>query len=149
MRCEDYRVFRAGGVSVTNATFHFVEHAWPDDYLRYTGSFFKEVCSDIGFTEVYVDTQSASGFYYTLHQLAKGTFAAPHIEPASRRLGTEFHVGIMALLIMGQALDRDMVGEGASHWHSTLAVAVKGADYHPPPPRITRTLPFVAHHPNI
>jgi SAM-dependent methyltransferase len=147
---EAHRILKPGGVITAIVPFHFVQHAFPDDYLRYTGSFFKEVCAEVGFTEVYVDTQSTSGVYYTLHQLAKSALVASHIDARARQLGITFHVGIMALLMIGQALDRDMVGEGASHWHSTLVVAVKAGEYEAPTEdRIDRARPFLERHAHL
>ena len=140
---EVYRILKPGGVFYTAVPFHFVQHDCPKDYLRYTGAFFEDVCSDLGFSEVLVDTKSTSGVYYTIHNLAKGAIVEATLPEAERNLAQLFHSAILMLLASAQALDDKFLAYGASHWHTTNVLAVKKGQYEPRIEKLDRNEPFV------
>lgn len=140
---EAYRVLRPGGILYTAVPFHFVQHGCPNDYLRYTGAFFTEFCKDAGFAEVYCDTQSTSGLYYVLHQFSKGTNVNAEAVDEFSVLSRSVHLSMMSLLSILQALDKYFDGGATSHYHTTIALAVKPGEYQPRNNRVDRSLSFV------
>jgi SAM-dependent methyltransferase len=144
---ESFRVLRAGGALRTTVPFHFVEHGCPNDYLRFMGQFFEDVCADIGFTDIKTDTRSTSGMLYTIHQLSKAALVnadALDAGPARRA-----HVAIMSILGVCQALDSSFVAGGASHWHSTDMIAVKPGNYVAPDYASDHSKHFLDRHDHI
>jgi uncharacterized protein YbaR (Trm112 family) len=147
---EAFRVLRPGGVIYTAVPFHFVEHACPRDYLRFTGHFFEDVCADIGFETIRTDTRSASGLYYTLHTLAKAALVDSYASGLSMtNAAVGLQMTIMTLLALAQAFDDEIVSGGASHFHTTAFYAVKGGTYQPKLQRFDRSQPFVVRHPDL
>jgi predicted O-methyltransferase YrrM len=137
---EAYRVLRPGGMLITTVPFHFVQHDCPRDYLRYSGEFFQDVCGDLGFSNVFVDTTSTSGLYYTLHQFAKAAIVnAEHPHASTARLA---HLTVIGLLAALQGMDSAFHADGASFWHSTRMIAVKDGDYAPRNDTFDRTQPL-------
>lgn len=143
---ETYRVLRPGGILYTAVPFHFVQHDCPNDYLRFTGTFFEHVCKEMGFTEVFSDTKSTSGVYYTIHNLAKGALVSSSVEGPMKALLQELHLAVLALLGACQASDDFMIAEGQSHFHSTIFYAIKGGAYQPSTQFIDRSKPFLDRH---
>lgn len=140
---EAFRVLRPGGALVTAVPFHFVLHGCPNDYLRYTGQFFREVCGRSGFEPVITDTWSASGPYYTLHQLLKGTTAGHDGGGLRTRAAQMAHLMTLTLFASLQGFDDDFKSAGANHFHATRAIAVKPGRYIVPAEAPDRTKPFV------
>lgn len=146
---EAFRVLRPGGVLYTAVPFHFVQHSCPRDYLRYSGDFFEDVGSDIGFSEIHVDTASTSGLYYTLHTLAKSALVEPSLDPARRRFAQALQVAVIGAVALGIATDDMIVAGGASHWHTTHMFAVKPGTYLPRNEKIDRAQPFLTRHKDL
>lgn len=140
---EVYRILKPGGVFYTAVPFHFVQHDCPKDYLRYTGAFFEDVCKDLGFSEVYVDTKSSSGVYYTIHNLAKAAIVEATLADREKKIAQQFHSSVLILLAILQAIDDDFLAYGASHWHTTHIVAVKNGVYEKRITPLDRAIPFV------
>lgn len=137
---EAFRVLRPGGVIFTNAPFHFVQHGFPRDYLRYTGQFFEDVLSDAGFEQIAVDTRKTSGVYNTTHQLLKAALPnkeVPHVGDTAVRA----HIVSSMLLASLRGMDATFHAHGASHWCATHAIAVKPGPFQSRPDPIDRTLP--------
>lgn len=146
---EVFRVLRPGGALYTAVPFHFVQHACPRDYLRYTGDFFEDVGKDLGFSEIHVDTTSTSGLYYTLHTLGKSALVEPSLDDLRRRFAQTLQLSIIGTVALGIAMDEAIVAGGASHWHTTHVLAIKPGDYSPQPAAIDRSLPFLDRHASI
>jgi uncharacterized protein YbaR (Trm112 family) len=106
-----------------------VAHGCPNDYLRYTGQFFEEVCRSAGFETVLTDTWASSGVYSTIHQLLKGATAARSDLGTAGSAGQRVHLTMMALLAALQSFDDKMDGGGPNHWIGTRALAVKPGDF--------------------
>jgi len=140
---EAYRVLKPGGFSYTAVPFHFVQHDCPSDYLRYTGAFFEDVCRDMGFSEVYIDTKSTSGVYYTIHNLAKAAIVEATLPERERTIAQQFHTSVLVLLAILQAVDDDFLAYGASHWHTTHVIAVKKGHYQQKTGTIDRKRSFI------
>lgn len=140
---EVFRILKPGGVFYTAVPFHFVQHDCPSDYLRYTGAFFKDVCADLGFSEVYLDVKSASGVYYTIHNLAKAAIVEATLPERERTIAQQFHASLLILLTALQSIDDDFLAYGASHWHTTHVIAIKKGEYSKRPDPIDRKKPFV------
>lgn len=139
---EAFRVLRPGGAFRTTMPFHFVEHGCPRDYTRLSGQFFEDVCADLGFVDVQVDTKSTSGVFYTTHNLLKAGIANREA-PFGNEL-QEIHKAVLMLLAALQGLDRSFHAHGASLWHSTSVMAFKPGAYHPREDVFDRALPFYA-----
>lgn len=137
---EALRVLRPGGAIFTTVPFHFVEHGCPKDYLRFTGQFFEDVCRDLGFERVYTDTKTASGIFYTTHQLLKGG-AANEEAPLGHHLKI-VHTALLALLASLTDLDPEFHAHGASLFHSTRSLAIKPGTYTPRNDMFDRSTPF-------
>lgn len=146
---ETFRVLKPGGAILTSVPFHFVQHDCPKDYLRFTSDFFQDICKDIGFVSIKTDTQSSSGVYYVVHQLLKAGIAARTTDGQFPAADRRAHVYVMGLLAAMQALDPAMVAGGASHYHTTHALAFKPGKYKPSEQPIDRTLPFISRHPDL
>jgi SAM-dependent methyltransferase len=146
---EAFRVLRPGGFLFIVVPFHFVQHGCPQDYLRYTDQFFKEVCEAAGFSEVLTDSMSCSGVYYTTHQLLKGAAIEAGSEYPGRRAAQVGHLAVMALMGMMQGFDDYFVDGGRAHYHSVHALAIKPGDYRPPSQKPDRSLPFLARSPQL
>ena len=137
---EAFRVLRPGGCILTTVPFHFVEHGCPKDYLRFTGQFFEDVCTDIGFSEVYTDTKATSGIFYNTHQTLKAG-----VMNESAPLGKELaiiHTAVMAVMAGLQGFDNKFHAHGTSLWTSTFSLAVKPGPYERRNEVFDRTLPF-------
>ena len=140
---EVFRILKPGGVFYTAVPFHFVQHDCPSDYLRYTGAFFHDVCSDLGFSEVFTDIKSTSGVYYTIHNLAKAAVVEATLPERERKIAQQFHTSMLMLLATLQAVDDDFLAYGSSHWHTTHVVAIKNGQYEKRLDRPNRSKSFV------
>ena len=120
--------------------FHFVEHGCPKDYLRFTSQFFEDVCDDVGFSEVFVDSKSTSGIYYTTHQLLKAGVVNEQ-SPLAPQLA-QIHEFVMAALAMLQGTDKFFHAGGQSLWHTTFALAIKPGEYTARNETFDRSMPF-------
>ncbi len=126
---ECWRVLRPGGVMRLATPFVFNLHGYPDDYLRYTPSFYERACREAGFAWVATDVEAARGLYYTLHNSAKTAVVEPD-RPGADALRL-LHLLTIEWLAALVPLDNDF-NNGARHWfHSVQVVAVKGGDYVP------------------
>ena len=139
---EAFRVLRPGGILLTTVPFHYIQHGCPNDYLRYTGQFFDEICSAAGFTVVRSDSYACSGVYYTLHQLLKGCTAGPTDHPCGKA-GEFAHILVTVLIGALQAFDDFFLGGGVNHFQATRALAVKPGPYVSPARGPDRTRPFL------
>lgn len=146
---EAFRVLRPGGILMTAVPFHFVRHGCPNDYLRYTGQFFEEVCGRTGFEPVITDTWGASGVYYTLHQLLKGATAGLANPGPRSRVAQIAHLMTMTLFASLQGFDDEFDHGGPDHFHATRAIAVKPGDYVAPAGKPDRSKPFVERFPHL
>lgn len=140
---EAFRVLRPGGVMCATVPFHFVAHGCPNDYLRYTGEFFEEVCKSAGFETVLTDTWASSGVYSTIHQLLKGSTAARPEVSTTGSAAQRVHLTMMALLAALQSFDDEMDDGGANHWIGTRALAVKSGNFTARPMALDRSRPFL------
>ena len=126
---ECHRVLRPGGVMrlATPWTFHL--HGYPDDYLRYSPSFYERACREAGFASTTASVEASRGLYYTLHNASKTVIVDAANEAASAlRL---MHLLTMEWLAALVPLDNGFVN-GARHWfHSVQCLAVKGGAYEP------------------
>jgi hypothetical protein len=125
---EAFRVLRPGGVLYTVVPFQFVEHRVPSDYLRFTGQFFEHTCADAGFAEVLTDTKSASGAYFTAHQVMKNALSVAELHPAGMSAVTT-HLTTMVLLGCLRNLDFLFHVGASSLYCETRAAAVKPGSY--------------------
>ena len=146
---EAFRVLRPGGALMTTVPFHFAQHGCPNDYLRYTGQFFQEVCGRSGFAPVITDTWSASGPYYTLHQLLKATTVGRDSQGSRTRTAQMAHLMSLTLFGAMQGFDDDFDGGGPNHFHATRAIAVKPGSYTAPTETPDRSKPFVERYPHL
>jgi SAM-dependent methyltransferase len=146
---ECHRVLRPGGVMrlATPWTFHL--HGYPDDYLRYSPSFYERACREAGFAWTAASVEASRGLYYTLHNAAKTVIVdGDHDAAPALRL---MHLLTMEWLATLVPLDNGFLN-GARHWfHSVQCVAVKGGDYEPSrrrrdwgPPVVERMLDLFA-----
>jgi SAM-dependent methyltransferase len=126
---ECHRVLRPGGVMrlATPWTFHL--HGYPDDYLRYSPSFYERACREAGFASTTASVEASRGLYYTLHNATKTVIVDGGNEaaPALRLM----HLLTMEWLAALVPLDNGFAN-GARHWfHSVQCLAVKGGPYEP------------------
>jgi SAM-dependent methyltransferase len=143
---ETFRVLRPGGVMVVHVPFHFVEHRFPKDYLRYTGQYFEDVCAEIGFQDIAIDTKSCSGLYSTLHSLSKAALVNHDLDsnaPRESRAALDLHVFVMCLLYALKGFDHLFHAHAQSHWHTTHCIAVKPGEFAPQKRSQNDTRPFV------
>jgi SAM-dependent methyltransferase len=126
---ECFRVLRPGGAMQFATPFVFNLHGYPDDYLRYTPSWYATICAEAGFDRVSLDVDAARGLYYTLHNSAKAAVVdAEH--PAAPALRT-LHLLVVELLGALAPLDNGF-HNGARHWfHSVQCLARKPGAYEP------------------
>jgi hypothetical protein len=134
---------RPGGIFIVAVPFHFVQHGFPEDHLRFTAQFFETVLRDAGFLEINTDQYATSGAYYVTHQLLKGTIASGETESQIGRAGVLAHLMCLTVLGAFTALDDHLVMGGASHWHSTHAFAIKPGKHILSAKHIDRTRPFL------
>jgi SAM-dependent methyltransferase len=126
---ECLRVLRPGGVMLLATPWVFNLHGYPDDYLRYSPSFYERACAEAGFESVETDVEAARGLYYTLHNSAKAAIVRTSDDagPAMRLL----HLLTIEWLAAVVPFDEYFHG-GARHWfHSVQVVAVKPGAYVP------------------
>src|SRR4051794_17014550 len=112
---ECFRVLRPGGVLRVATPFTFNLHGCPDDYLRYTPSWYEETCAEIGFETVVTDMDAARGLYYTLHNSAKAAVVADDQPDALRIL----HLLTIELLGILPPLD-DGFHNGSRQWFHSV-----------------------------
>ena len=118
---ECLRVLRPGGALRAATPFIFNLHGYPDDYLRYTPSWYEETCRAVGFESVVTDSDAARGLYYTLHNSAKAAVVLEDAPPELRTL----HLLVIELLGSLVPLD-DGFHNGARQWfHSVRCLALK------------------------
>ena len=139
---EAFRVLRPGGYILTVVPFHFVEHVCPGDFLRYTGQFFEQVGGDAGFVDIYIDTKSCSGVYYTTHQLLKAGIVMDRESHPICQSAQLMHAYSLLLLAAAQVLDPFFHAHGASCWHTTYALMSKPGSYAPRTDTIDRSKPI-------
>lgn len=139
---ECFRVLKPGGLVYFNVPFLFVRHGYPDDYLRYTDSFFREVLGDAGFVDTNVDTAGTRGVFLTIANLVKAARAQDDQGTAS-----QVHQALTALLAATAGLDDDMIEGAPDHWFATLAFARKPGPYGFNAPLDIRK-PFIERHIN-
>jgi uncharacterized protein YbaR (Trm112 family) len=126
---ECHRVLRPGGVVHIATPWVFNLHGYPDDYLRYSPSFYERICREAGFEIVRTDVDAARGLYYTLHNSAKTAIVDPE-DPAAAALRT-LHLLVIDLLGALVPLDNQFQN-GTRHWfHSVRMFAVKAGGYTP------------------
>lgn len=124
-----FRVLRPGGAMQFATPFVFNLHGYPDDYLRYTPSWYSTICAEAGFEGVLLDVDAARGLYYTLHNSAKAAVVDP-AEPAAPALRA-LHLLVIELLGALAPLDNGF-HNGARHWfHSVQCLARKPGVYQP------------------
>lgn len=144
---EAFRVLRPGGAMFAKTPFHFVEHRFPADYLRYSEQFFQDVCSDAGFADVHTESKSTSGIYYTVHQLIKaGVVNQEHPESHTAQRA---HTLITILLAALQAMDGSFHAHGQCLWHTTATLAIKAGQRAPRATGPNRDLAFVDRYTDI
>lgn len=126
---ECFRVLRPGGAMLLATPWVFNLHGYPDDYLRYSPSFYERACAEAGFDSVETDVEAARGLYYTLHNSAKAAIVrTEHPGAAAMRLLHLLTIEWLAALV---PFDEHFHG-GARHWfHSVQVVAVKPGEYVP------------------
>lgn len=118
---ECMRVLRPGGAVRIATPFIFNLHGFPDDYLRYTPSWYEESCREAGFETVVTDMDAARGLYYTLHNSAKAAVVTDDQPDALRTL----HLLVIELLGLLPPLD-DGFHNGSRQWfHSVRCLALK------------------------
>lgn len=124
---ECFRVLRPGGAMFFITPFAFNLHGYPEDYLRYTPSWYEQICREEGFETVAADVGQAQGMYYTLHNTAK-TSMVDEAHPAAPALRT-LHLLVIELLGTLVPLDRGFAG-AARHWFTAVhCLAIKGGAY--------------------
>jgi SAM-dependent methyltransferase len=126
---ECFRVLRPGGALFLITPFAFNLHGYPDDYLRYTPSWYEQMCREVGFTTVAADVGEAQGLYYTLHNSAKTARVEPDhaAAPALRTL----HLLVIELLGLLVPFDRLFEGE-SRHWFTAVqCAAIKDGPFVP------------------
>jgi len=124
---ECFRVLRPGGAMLLATPWVFNLHGYPDDYLRYSPSFYERACTEAGFGSVETDVEAARGLYYTLHNSAKAAIVrTEHVSAPAMRLLHLLTIEWLAALV---PFDEHFHG-GARHWfHSVQVVAVKPGAY--------------------
>jgi SAM-dependent methyltransferase len=126
---ECHRVLKPGGVMRLATPWTFALHGYPDDYLRYSPSFYERACREAGFAWTFASTEASRGLYYTLHNSSKTAIVDPG-QPAAAALRL-LHVLTIEWLAALVPLDNAFEG-GARHWfHSVQCLAVKAGDYEP------------------
>lgn len=126
---ECHRVLRPGGVMRLATPWTFNLHGYPDDYLRYSPSFYERACREAGFESTATSVEASRGLYYTLHNSSKTAIvdAAHEAAAALRSLHLLTMEWLAALVPLDNAFDN-----GARHWfHSVQCLAVKGSAYEP------------------
>ena len=127
---ECFRVLRPGGMLKVVTPFAFNLHGYPDDYLRYSPSWYRQMLREVGFETVETDVEATRGLYYTLHNCAKTAIVEADVSGADG-LRT-LHLLLLELLGILVPLD-DAFHNGARHWFVAVQVfAVKGGTYRAP-----------------
>lgn len=127
---ECFRVLRPGGVLKIITPFAFNLHGYPDDYLRYTPSWYQQMCAEVGFETVVTDVEATRGLYYTLHNSAKSVVVDDQQDGADG-LRT-LHLLVIELLGALVPLDNGFHG-GARHWFTAVqCFAIRGGGYQAP-----------------
>jgi SAM-dependent methyltransferase len=126
---ECHRMLRPGGMVHIATPWVFNLHGYPDDYLRYSPSFYERICAEAGFDVVLTDIDAARGLYYTLHNSAK-TAIVDASDPAAAALRT---LHLLTIDLLGALVPLDNRFENrARHWfHSVRLLAIKGGVYEP------------------
>lgn len=126
---ECFRVLRPGGFLHITTPFVLNVHGYPDDYLRYTPSFYEHIFQESGFRQFRVDTDAARGLYCTLHNSSKTAIVDE--EHANFLALQAVHLAVMTLL--GSLVPFDNFFENKSaHWfHAVRCFAVKTGKYQP------------------
>jgi SAM-dependent methyltransferase/uncharacterized protein YbaR (Trm112 family) len=126
---ECFRVLRPGGCAFFITPWVFNLHGYPDDYLRYSPSWYERVGRETGFAEVGAFSDLASGLYYTLHNSAKTAIAEEERDGAAA--ARMLHVLALELLGALVPLDRRFRAQ-ARHWFVAVqCYALKPGDYVP------------------
>jgi SAM-dependent methyltransferase len=126
---ECHRVLRPGGMVYIATPWVFNLHGYPDDYLRYSPSFYERICREVGFETVRTDIECARGLYYTLHNSAKTAIVEP-TDSAAAALRT---LQLLAIDLLGSLVPLDNRFQNqARHWfHSVQVLALKAGTYRP------------------
>lgn len=114
---ECHRILKPGGLFIVTVPFHFIEHGWPFDYFRYTPDGMSSVLAEAGFSSIEIEKEPCAGFFYTLHNLSKGS-ACKGIFPS---LYLRF---VQVMLYFGSFLDENATNSSA-YYHSIRGVAVR------------------------
>jgi SAM-dependent methyltransferase len=94
---EAYRVLRPGGFALVCSPFVYHVHADPDDFQRFTDSWYRRALGGAGFSDIMVRPQG--GYLATLVGVAKfGMQRLPSEHPAFWFLGTRLARGAFAML---------------------------------------------------
>lgn len=126
---ECFRVLKPGGLVKFVTPFAFNLHGYPDDYLRYTPSWYLERFREFGFETTHADVDAQRGLYYTVHNALKSAIVDPE-HPDAPGLRT-LHLVLLDLLGTLVPLD-DGFHNGARHWFTAVrAFAMKGGGYTP------------------
>jgi SAM-dependent methyltransferase len=138
---ECHRVLKPGGLVKMVTPFAFNLHGYPDDYLRYTPSWYVERFHEFGFETALADIDAQRGLYYTLHNSLKSAIVDPdHPDAAGLRT---LHLIILDLLGTLVPLD-DGFHNGARHWFTSVrAFAMKAGGYSPAARHRDWSTPFV------
>jgi SAM-dependent methyltransferase len=126
---ECLRVLRPGGAMLLATPWVFNLHGYPDDYLRYSPSFYERACREAGFAAAETDIEAARGVYYTLHNSAKAAIvSSEHAGAPAMRLLHLLTIEWLAALV---PFDEHFNGGGRQWFHSVQVIAVKPGDYVP------------------
>ena len=138
---ECFRVLKPGGVLKLVTPFAFNLHGYPDDYLRYTPSWYRTILKEVGFETVGADVDASSGLYYTLHNAAKSAAIDPD-RPDAPALRT-LHLLVLELLGALVPLDGGFHNAARNWFTAVECFAVKAGAYTAPHRERRWDVPFV------
>ena len=127
---ECFRVLKPGGMLKLVTPFAFNLHGYPDDYLRYTPSWYRTILGEVGFETVAADVEATRGLFYTLHNAAKSAVIDPE-GPDAAALRT-LHLLVLELLGALVPLDDGFTNGGRNWFTAVECFALKAGGYSPP-----------------
>ena len=118
---ETYRILKDGGLMLITTPFHFIEHGYPSDYLRYTPHFYEKVCKDLGF-EIIHNNRAQCGCYFTIHNLIKSNINQALSNNNSRKI---FQINNTLILFINALYEHIIKCESKEYYHSVTLIAKK------------------------
>ena len=104
---EAARVLRPGGCLLVTVPFLVAEHGDPDDYGRYTMSFWRRALSESGFSQIVIEPQG--GFWSVMLDSMRAWLRDRRSHPPARRWSQAVYERVL-IRARGRALARERAG---------------------------------------